>query len=334
MVKVSGVGTPGVRENLGAKPWAEVPVQSRSGPSSAPGWSQFSPSSTQVQPKSSPSSAPSQFQSSPSSAPVQPHLSPSSVSFQPQSLPYTSPAPVQPQFCPSPSPAQPQSKPSSAPVQPSVPWGRGRGFSPCLWPRLRPWPWLTLSRAWSGWFSMTGGSSTRSSSSSRAGAGAARVTGSSTSVGAGAGEGPEGSSGAVLTPLPQTSRSPWASWNPKSTPRCSTRWNSSGTPPDAHPCSCRWESGLAGALGGLGGALGGSRCPIPTPLSPPIPGSLHQHRVHAAEERGGEGGPVPHPDRHLRGGGQGGPPRAPALRQLPGQGVQGIGGRGKPVTPV
>ncbi|XP_017600253.1 PREDICTED: translation initiation factor IF-2-like [Corvus brachyrhynchos] len=97
MVKVSRVGTPGLRGNLGAKLWAEVPVQSRCGPISAPGWSQFSPSSTQVQFKSSPSSA----------------------SVQPRSLSY-----------PSPAPAQPQSNPSSAPAQPSVPWGRGRGVRP------------------------------------------------------------------------------------------------------------------------------------------------------------------------------------------------------------
>ncbi|XP_054657310.1 translation initiation factor IF-2-like isoform X3 [Grus americana] len=56
-------------------------------------------------------------------------------------------------------------------------------------------------------------------------------------------------------------------------------------------------------------------------------GSLHQHRVHAAEEWGGERRPLPHPDRHLRGGGQGGPPRAPPLCQLPRQGVQAQGGR-------
>lgn len=115
MVKVSRVGTPGLRGNLGAKLWAEAPVQSRCGPISAPGWSRFNSGSVQVQ---------SQFclSAASSESPVPPHFSLGPC-----------PTPVQPQLSPSPTPVQPQLSPAQCPVGP---W-------PWVQPLSEPWPWLT-----------------------------------------------------------------------------------------------------------------------------------------------------------------------------------------------
>ncbi|XP_040473372.1 transcription factor CP2-like protein 1 isoform X2 [Falco naumanni] len=109
-----------------------------------------------------------------------------------------------------------------------VPGGEGRRM-------LKPAGPDPARRAWCGWSSTTGGCSTRSSSSCRAGAGAARGSASSTS----------------------TSHSPWASWTPRPTPRCSTRRNSCGTPPGQPRSSCRFTaSAPSSRCGRTGGEKG------------------------------------------------------------------------------
>lgn len=68
----------------------------------------------------------------------------------------------------------------------------------------------------------------------------------------------------------------------------------------------------------------------PDPAASPPPGALHQHRVHHAEARRREGGSLPGPDRHVQGERERGVHGAPALRQLPDQGLQGTSARQGP----